>query len=180
METSDQGLRNVTVLPSSIHKNVVEQGRNSFFYHAARKFPFFHKSKVYLISQFFLLSPSVARHVTLLEKERRQRESECNLVAKNIFSRTENGVTFSLSAVTLLMWSLFFKIKSPLFAHDVFGVKKKTTTSRQQEERGRRGRNKWPINQEKPPINFFPRKSTRDSSTIIFIFSGGHFPCLPR
>ena len=61
---------------------------------------------------------------------------------KEHFSPGENGVTFSLSAVTWLMWSLFFKIKSPLLVHDVVSVKTKqnkqtkppTTTKKQQQE----------------------------------------------
>ena len=50
--------------------------------------------------------------------------------SKEHFFPGENGVTFSLSAVTWLMWSLFFKIKS-LFAHDVVSVKKENETNKQ-------------------------------------------------
>ena len=59
---------------------------------------------------------------------------------KEHFFPGENGVTFSLSAVTWLMWSLFFKIKSPLLAHDVVSVKKK---------KGNKHTNKKPQQQQK-------------------------------
>lgn len=77
---------------------------------------------------------------------------------KEHFSPAENGVTFSLSAVTLLMWSLFFKIKSPLLTHDVFRVEKKKLF-KAASKRGRTGKEK--ANQEKLQINFFPRKNTQ-------------------
>ena len=114
---------------------------------------------------------------------------------KEHFFPGENGVTFSLSAVTWLMWSLFFKIKSPLLAHDVVSVKKKkkrkqtnkqktpTTTkkaaartSKCQEEMGWEEKEK--AHQAKLQITFFSRKSIQ--YTIILILPAGHFAGFPR
>lgn len=110
--------------------------------------------------------------------------------SKEHFFPGENGETFSLSAVTWLMWSLFFKIKSPLLAHDVVSVKTKQTnkktqqqqkkaaarTIKCQEEMGQGEKEK--AHQAKLQITFFSRKSIQ--YTIISILPAGHFAGFPR
>lgn len=72
--------------------------KNIIFYHLTQKIPFLYESRVYLISQLFLLSPSVAGPATLLYKEKQNA-----IWWQRTFFPAGNGVTFSLSAVTLLM-----------------------------------------------------------------------------
>lgn len=92
------------------------------------------------------------------------------------FSLAENGVTFSLSAVTLLMWPLFFKIKSPLLTHDFFHIKKKKKQLKTQRS-GAEG-DKYKPNQEKLQIYFFLKKNSQH--IIILILPGSHFACFLR
>lgn len=106
-----KGRENVTVLQSSSHKNVVQQERKSFFIIELKaSLLIWIKGVSYLpvISSESISSQPC--HPPIRGEQTKRSGMRWHL---KTFFPGRKWRDFSLSAVTWLMWSLFFKIKSP-------------------------------------------------------------------